>query len=222
MEYSEFILKLIDETKKKYSNSNKDSFKLDFENEHTLIGVRGISISKNKVIFNEDSFDRFNDLLFNIYPGAKSWGSRIVTMDPGKVSDETLLKYGVGGGEARVEEGLGLVKIGSHKNHLALVQASKRYFRRDQNNNHVWNGSDPLYFDNRGFNIHAQGMSKNYVGVSSLGCTVTHSTWEESEWLELISIFQGAEKQARKRNPQFQGFCYAIFNQDSAKKILEG
>ncbi|MCG6195605.1 hypothetical protein LFX25_20390 [Leptospira sp. FAT2] len=224
MEYSKFVHALIEETKARYSNQNKkpNDPVLNFEKEHTLIGVRGVSVLNNEVVLNDDASDRFNDLLFNIYPGGKSWGSRVVTLDPGKVSKETLEKYGVEGGEARVEEGLVLVKIGSHKHHLAFNQASKFCFRRDANSDHIWNEKDPLFCDFRGFNIHAQGMKKDYVGASSLGCTVTRATWEEPEWLELISVFQGAEKVEKKRNPMYKGFCYAFYNQDSAKNILEG
>ncbi|MCG6170214.1 hypothetical protein [Leptospira sanjuanensis] len=220
MKYEEFIPALIEETKNKFSKNGKDFPKLDFENENVLIGVRGISVIKNKVVLNNDSFDQFNDVLFNIYPGGKSWGSRVVTMDPGRVSEETLVKYGVRGGEARTEEGLYLVKIGIHHGHEAFVQGSDFSFRRDKDGNHVWESSDPLYSGRVGLNIHAQGTAKDYVGVSSLGCTVTKATWQDSEWIELISIFKGAELRTKKLNPQFAGFCYAVHNQDTARKIL--
>ncbi|EMF81620.1 hypothetical protein LEP1GSC188_2349 [Leptospira weilii serovar Topaz str. LT2116] len=148
------------------------------------------SIINNKVLLNDNSFDHFNDILFNIYLGAKSWGSRVVTMDPGKVSKETLLKYGIKDGRARIEEGLYLVKIGSHRGHEALVQASPFYYRRDVNEDHVWNELDPLYYDKVGLNIHAQNVQKDSVGVSSLGCTVTKATWDEPEWIEFISVLR--------------------------------
>ncbi|EKR52692.1 hypothetical protein LEP1GSC105_0018, partial [Leptospira interrogans str. UI 12758] len=103
MRYDKFILELIELTKSKFKNSK---YKIDFNLDHVLIGVRGISVLDNNVILNENTFDRFNDLLFNIFPGGMSWGSRVVTADPGFVSKETLLKYGVTNGEARTEEGL--------------------------------------------------------------------------------------------------------------------
>lgn len=223
MEYEHFIPALIEETKNRYqfSEERKNWPQLDFENNHVLIGVRGISIENNKVFLNDDRFDRFNDVLFNIDPGGKSWGSRVVTMDPGKVSKEILLKYGVTEGEARVEEGLYLVKIGLHHKHIAFNQASQFAFRRDANGDHVWNNLDPFFKGYIGINIHAQGMEKDYVGVSSLGCTVTRAYWNHPEWLSFISIFQGAELKGREKDPKFPGFCYALFNQDSAKKIIE-
>ncbi|PJZ29111.1 hypothetical protein [Leptospira kmetyi] len=219
MNYEKFIPTLIEETKSRFGNNELGKF-LNFETENILIGVRGISILKNQVVSNDDSFDSFNDILFNIYPGGKSWGSRVVTIDPGKVSKETLEKYEVGGGEARTEEGLYLVKIGSHHGHVAFNQGSDFSYRRDQDGNHIWTKDDPLFKGRIGLNIHAQGTKKENVGVSSLGCTVTKATWEDSEWIELISVFQGAELRAKKLNPNFPGFCYAVFNQDTALKIL--
>ncbi|EMN88209.1 hypothetical protein LEP1GSC108_0030, partial [Leptospira weilii str. UI 13098] len=38
--------------------------------------------------------------------------------------------------------------------------------------------------------------------------------------IELISVFKGAELRAKKTNPRFPGFCYAVFNQESVKGIL--
>ncbi|MDO6383293.1 hypothetical protein [Leptospira santarosai] len=222
VKYEEFIPALIEETKLKFLGKGKTYPKLDFENENVLIGVRGISVLKNKVVLNEDTFDRFNDILFNIYPGGKSWGLRVVTMDPGKVSKETLLKYGVTKGEARTEEGLYSVKFGIHKGHEALVQASPFYFRRDQNNDHIWNELDPIFLDQVGLNIHARNSNSESVSISSLGCTVTKAAWNDPEWLELIGIFKSAELEAMKKNPKFMSFCYAVHNQDTARKILQG
>ncbi|WP_016760507.1 hypothetical protein [Leptospira weilii] len=219
MNYETFIPRLIAETKSRFKESENFPF-LDFEKENVLIGVRGISVLQNKVVLNDDSFDSFNDILFNIYPGGKSWGSRVVTIDPGNVSKEILEKYGVKEGEARTEEGLYLVKIGLHHGHEAFNQGSNFNFRRDKNGNHIWSSDDPVFSGKIGLNIHAQGTKKENVGVSSLGCTVTKSTWEESEWIELISVFKGAELRAKKTNPRFPGFCYAVFNQDAAKVIL--
>ncbi|ULH30884.1 hypothetical protein [Leptospira weilii] len=223
MEYNHFIPALIEETKSRYETTQerKNWPKLNFEKNHVLIGVRGISIEDNQVFLNDNQFDRFNDILFNIYPGGKSWGSRVVTMDPGKVSKEILLKYGITKGEARAEEGLYLVKIGLHHEHIAFNQASAFSFRRDANGDHIWNHLDPLFKGYIGMNIHAQGMEKDSVGVSSLGCTVTRAHWSHPEWLSLISVFQGAELEARQKDPHFPGFCYALYDQKSAKKILE-
>ncbi|AGS80456.1 hypothetical protein [Leptospira alstonii] len=221
MKYETFIPLLIEKTKSKFLSLEKNKGpKLDFESSLILIGVRGISVCNNEVSLNDNDFDSFNDVLFNIYPGGKSWGSRVVTLDPGKVSKETLLKYGIKNGESRTEEGVYLVKLGNHRGHVAIVQGSPFYFRRDENGDHIWNELDPIYFDCVGLNIHAQGTLKNYVGVSSLGCTVTKATWKDSEWIELISVFKGAELSAKKKNPNFPGFCYAVLNQDSVKDIL--
>ncbi|TGM04873.1 hypothetical protein EHQ76_07465 [Leptospira barantonii] len=219
MNYEKFIPLLIEETKSRFKESENFPY-LDFESGNVLIAVRGISILKNKVVLNNDSFDSFNDILFNIYPGGKSWGSRVVTIDPGKVSEETLLKYGVYGGEARTEEGLYLVKIGTHRGHTAFNQASDFDYRRDKNGNHIWEKTDPRFSGRIGLNIHAQGSKKENVGVSSLGCTVTKATWDESEWIELISVFKGAELRAKKENSNFPGFCYAVFDQASIRNIL--
>lgn len=217
--YEKFIPQLIEETKSRFVKSENFPF-LNFETGNVLIGVRGISIIKNKVVLNDDSFDKFNDILFNIYPGGKSWGSRVVTIDPGNVSEKTLEKYGVIGGEARTEEGLYLVKIGTHHGHEAFNQASNFKFRRDKDGNHIWSSDDPVFRGKIGLNIHAQGMKKENVGVSSLGCTVTKATWQDSEWIELISVFKAAQLRAKKENPDFTDFCYAVFNQESIKNIL--
>ncbi|EQA64704.1 hypothetical protein [Leptospira alexanderi] len=216
MKCDHFVQALIEETESKFLHSKKKWPTLEFKTNFVLIGVRGISIINNKVLLNDNSFDHFNDILFNIYPGAKSWGSRVVTMDPGKVSKESLLKYGI----KDAEEGLYLIKIDTHRGHEALVQASPFYYRRDVNEDHVWNELDPLYYDKVGLNIHAQNVQKDSVGVSSLGCTVTKATWDEPEWIEFISVFKEASIQARIKNPKFPGFCYAVLNQNMAKKIF--
>lgn len=217
MQYDTFVLELIELTKSKFKNSK---YKIDFKLDHILIGVRGISVLDNKVFLNKNNFDRFNDLLFNIFPGGLSWGSRVVTMDPGKVSKETLLKYGVLKGEARTEEGLYLVELGNHKGHDALVQASPFYFRRDENNDHIWNDLDPIFLDQVGLNIHARNSNSELVGVSSLGCTVTKASWNDPEWIELISIFKGVTLLKKKKDQNFKGFCYAVLNQESVKDLL--
>ncbi|EMN88717.1 hypothetical protein BUQ74_14205 [Leptospira weilii serovar Heyan] len=220
MKCDHFVQTLIEETEFKFLQSKKKWPTVEFKTDFVLIGVRGISIINNEVLLNDNSFDYFNDILFNIYPGAKSWGSRVATMDPGKVSKETLLKYGIKDGEARTEEGLYLVKIGFHRGHKAFVQASPFYYRRDVNEDRVRNELDPLYYDQVGLNIHAQNVQKDSVGVSSLGYTVTKITWDEPEWIEFISVFKEASIQARIKNPKFSGFCYAVLNQNMAKKIF--
>nr|WP_017851728.1 hypothetical protein [Leptospira interrogans] len=217
MRYDKFILELIELTKSKFKNSK---YKIDFNLDHVLIGVRGISVLDNNVILNENTFDRFNDLLFNIFPGGMSWGSRVVTADPGFVSKETLLKYGVTNGEARTEEGLYLVKLGIHKGHESLVQASPFFFRRDVNNDHIWNDLDPIFLDQVGLNIHSRNSNSESVGISSLGCTVTKASWNDPEWIELISIYKGATHLRKKKDQNFKGFCYAVLNQESVKNLL--
>ncbi|TGJ99866.1 hypothetical protein EHO57_13990 [Leptospira langatensis] len=210
MELQKFVAELKNETHQLYG--------VRFDLEEVLIGVRGISISDGTVSSNDDAFDRFNDILFNIYED--SFGYRIVTMDPGKVSPETLQKYGVIGGEARTEPQLTRVRSGDHRGKPAIIQASQVLVRRDGNGDLIWDEKDKTYKGWFGVDIHAQGMEKDYVGVSSLACTVTKATWKDREWLDFYKAFLMAEAAAKAKNPKFQGIPYAIHNQDLALKIL--
>ncbi|TGK41213.1 hypothetical protein [Leptospira andrefontaineae] len=193
---------------------------IKYDKEAVLIGQRGISIKNGFVTLNDDTFDRFNDLLFNVDKGGDSFDFRVVTMDPGNVSEEVLEDYGISKGEARVEPGIYRMKIGTHRGHVAFNQASDIIVRRDANSDHVWDEKDPVYTGRFAINIHAQGVDKDFVGQSSLGCTVTKATWIDSEWLDFISHMQFAEKVSRNENPLFKGFVYVVHNQDVAKRIL--
>lgn len=195
-------------------------FGVKYDEAETLIGVRGITIQNNEVILNDDSFNHFNDVLFNIASGVEAVDYRTVTMDPGNVSRQFLKNFGVTNGEARVEPGLYRMKLGDHRGHVALVLASDITVRRDAAGRHLWDEKDPVYRGQFGIHIHAQGVDKNFVGQSSLGCTVTKSTWTEPDWLTFISMMLLADKDARASDPNFSGFIYAVHNQELAKRIL--
>lgn len=214
MKYADFMYAIIDETRKRANSS------FNVEDQHFLIGARGTSVSDGKVSLNDNQWDKFNDALFNVFPGRSAWGFRPATLDPGKVSAETLKKYGISAGEARLEEGFYTVRIGSHKGHVAFNQGSKFNIRRDANADGIWNENDPPYSGYFGINIHPQGIPKDTVGASSLGCTVTKATWDDPEWLYLIRVFEGAWNEARKKQPDFPGFLYAVYDQNTVKNIL--
>ncbi|EIE01443.1 hypothetical protein [Leptospira licerasiae] len=193
---------------------------VSFDKEAVLIGQRGISIKDGIVSLNDDKFDQFNDILFNIDKGGDSFDCRVVTMDPGRVSKSVLQSYGITKGEARVEPGIYRVKIGTHRGHIAFNQDSDIIVRRDANGDYIWDEKDPVEKGRFAINIHAQGVGKDFVSQSSLGCTVTKATWTEPGWLDFISHMQFCEKMARKENPLFSGFIYIVLNQDIAKNIL--
>ncbi|MCR1794920.1 hypothetical protein [Leptospira sp. id769339] len=212
MVYKDFLKALMEESTRLYG--------VRFDLEAVLIGQRGISIQNSVVTLNDDRFDRFNDILFNIDKGGDSFDFRVVTMDPGKVNEAVLEDYGIIKGEARVEPGIYRVKIGTHRGHVAFNQASDIVVRRDSNKDHIWDERDPIYKGQFAINIHAQGVEKDFVGQSSLGCTVTKATWIDNEWLDFISHMQFAEKLSKKDNSSFRGFVYIVHNQDVAKRIL--
>ncbi|TGM87887.1 hypothetical protein [Leptospira licerasiae] len=212
MDHKNFLKDLMEESTRRYG--------VRFDLEAVLIGQRGISIQNGIVTLNDDKFDRFNDILFNIDKGGDSFDFRVVTMDPGKVTKSILQSFGITKGEARVEPGIYRVKIGTHRGHIAFNQESDIVVRRDANEDHIWDEKDPIYKGKFAINIHAQGVDKDFVGQSSLGCTVTKATWIDNEWLDFISHMQFAEKLAKQDNPSFRGFVYVVHNQDVAKRIL--
>ncbi|AGS80696.1 hypothetical protein LEP1GSC050_0090 [Leptospira phage vB_LbrZ_5399-LE1] len=212
MNSRDFVKELKDFTTKVYG--------IKYDQETVLIGVRGISIENDKVTLNDDSFDHFNDILFNIEAGGVVFDYRVVTLDPGKVSDRVLKDYGVTKGEARAEPGISRVALGDHRGHVALVQVSDIVVRRDANEDHIWDERDETYKGEFGIDVHAQSTDKDTVGVSSLGCTVTRATWTEPDWLNFIGAMLRADLEARKLNLNFKGFIRAIHDQAVAKLIL--
>ncbi|TGK36269.1 hypothetical protein [Leptospira andrefontaineae] len=194
----------------------QEDFGVQWNFESVNIGVRGVTCHDDGFVrLNNDAFNEYNDRLWKIEVGGKSWNSWRVTCDPGRILKSQELKYLNPEGEARVISSLKSKKIyrhkpGYHNGHQALIQSGTFLALRDKNKDFKWNKLDKQS-EAHGINIHSSGSKKGTVDLSSVGCTVFYSGWADSEWNSyIVPIYAEGEKKPKA----WEGFPYIVYDQE--------
>jgi hypothetical protein len=199
-------------------------FGLRFDRESVNVGLRGLTAHDDGFVRkNDDKFNEYNDRLWTIYSGGKSWNSWRVTCDPGRIAAENEAKYLNAGGEGRVissfkNKKIYRHKIGLHNGKIALVQSGEIWVLRDKNKDHIWNESDKVDRAH-GVDIHASGGKKKLVELSSVACTAFYSGWNDSEWKSFIQVLMA---EAEKYPKSWLGFPYIVYDQEEVFDRIYG
>ena len=166
----------------------KSKYGFDPEKELVIITGRGIEIVDEKLVYNDNKVDGWNDLILLCSPkGDKKYKG---TVDPGL----DFMKQPINpGGTGRLESGVLWLKRGLHRGYQALIQSRVALVRRDSNRDLKFTDEDPTQKGFYGANFHGASSLKR-VGRSSAMCVVVMLLHTSKEFKDLIAWIYSFEQ----------------------------